>query len=116
GTWRWGAARRPSLRARSRLPWVWAGGPPENLANGDRPAGGRRGPLREPTGQTSSTHGCQHFRAFVGDGDRVLEMGREAPVRGHHRPPVVEQTGLGPAGVHHGLDGEHMAGVEPDAL
>src|SRR5688500_9093044 len=42
--------------------------------------------------------------AVVGHGDRVLEVGRERPVPGHHRPAVVEGLCLGLALVDHRLD------------
>src|SRR3982750_2959131 len=57
----------------------------------------------------------KHLRAVVGDGDGVLEVGREAPVGRLHRPAVVEEHGARPPGVHHGLHGEHVAHPELDA-
>jgi len=42
----------------------------------------------------SSGHG-EDLGAVGGHGNGVLEMGREAPIRGHHAPVVVEEHGLG---------------------
>src|SRR5205823_1314338 len=58
----------------------------------------------------------QHFRAVLGEGDGVLEVGREAPVGGDDRPAVVEQERSGGADVDHGLHREHVPHLELDAL
>src|SRR4051812_17834240 len=56
----------------------------------------------------SSACDSKHFRAVLGNGDGVLEMGRQAAVGGLHGPSVAHEHGAGTAGVHHGLDGEHV--------
>ena len=45
-------------------------------------------PLRRPDG--SGRAGGQDLRTVVGDGDRVLEVGREAAVQRHHGPSVSQ--------------------------
>ncbi len=49
---------------------------------------------------------------MVGDGDGVLEVGGAPAVDGDDGPAVVEHLGLGGPGVHHRLDGEHVALLE----
>ena len=49
---------------------------------------------------------AQDERLVARDRDRVLRMGRAAPVLRHGRPAVVLDPHLGTAGVHHRLDRE----------
>src|SRR5205814_908464 len=51
----------------------------------------------------------QDLGAVVGDGDGVLEVGRQGAVGGDHGPAVVHEQCGGLAHVDHGLDGEHVA-------
>src|SRR5687767_1380860 len=57
----------------------------------------------------------QYLRALLRDEHRVLEMSRKRAVLGHGRPAVGQRLHLGPAGVDHGLDGEHQARLQPHA-
>src|SRR5437588_5052500 len=74
----------------------------------------RRQPSQGTLYGTSAGNG-KHLRAVVGDGDGVLEVGRQAPVGRLHGPAVVEEDGAGTPGVHHGLHGEDVAHSELDA-
>ena len=49
------------------------------------------------------------LRTVLGDGDRVLELGRALPIASAHRPAVTQRLGLRAAHVEHGLDGEYHA-------
>src|SRR6266481_2797638 len=62
-----------------------------------------------------SVRSGQHagWAAVLEDGDGMLEVRRERPVLGHHRPFVVQGADVRTADVHHGLDGERHAGHEP---
>src|SRR5438270_7218125 len=73
----------------------------------------RRQPSQGTLYGTSAGNG-KHLRALVGDGDGVLEVGRQAPVGRLHGPAVVEEDGAGTPGVHHGLHGEDVAHPELD--
>ena len=54
-----------------------------------------------------------HLIACFGDQHRVLPLRRQAAVLGDDGPAVVAKLlDLAPAGVDHGLDGEHHAGLE----
>src|SRR5215813_1999324 len=54
----------------------------------------------------------EHVRPVVSDGDGVLEVRGEAPVRRHRRPAVFQHLHLPGAQGDHGLDGQHHAGLE----
>src|SRR6266404_9125531 len=62
-----------------------------------------------------SVRSGQHagWAAVLENGDGMLEVRRERPVLGHHRPFVVQGADVRTADVHHGLDGERHAGHEP---
>src|SRR5262245_43866659 len=78
-----------------------------------------RSRYHETHGKTASkTDSClrQHDRPAIGDGDRVLEMGREATIFGYSRPPVVLHRDFGSPGVDHRLDGDHQSGGEAAPL
>src|SRR5258706_2536889 len=51
----------------------------------------------------------QYLGPALGDRDRVLEVGGQAPVLGHRRPPVVQDANLPAAHRHHRLDRQHHA-------
>src|SRR3990170_2536018 len=57
----------------------------------------------------------EDFRTVPRDRDRVLEMGCEAAVGRHRGPAVLEHPHLPRPHGHHGLDGEHHAGLEQGA-
>src|SRR5215470_5210563 len=54
----------------------------------------------------------EHVGPVVGDGDGVLEVGGQAAVGGHRRPPVVEHPDLPRSERDHGLDGQHHPRLE----
>src|SRR5678815_4770863 len=49
----------------------------------------------------------ENFGSVLADRDGVLEMGRELPVRRHHRPLIRKRHHVRAAQVHHRLDREH---------
>ena len=51
----------------------------------------------------------EHLDTGVGDGDRMLELGRELAVDGDGGPAVLQCAGLEATGVDHGLDGKDHA-------
>src|SRR5581483_3359388 len=57
----------------------------------------------KPKDESISPREGEHLGPVVGDRDRVLEVRRAAAVPGDDGPPVVEDLGLGPPGVDHGL-------------
>src|SRR6185436_3352827 len=60
-------------------------------------------PSRDPRGED--------LVAVLGHGDRVLEMGRQRAVGRHDRPTVRQDPGLVAPEHHHGLHGDHQAGL-----
>src|SRR6266849_4928355 len=54
----------------------------------------------------------ENVGAVVGDGDRVLEVRGQASVGRDRRPAVLEHPNLPRPHGHHGLDGQHHAGLE----
>src|SRR5215470_12422644 len=54
----------------------------------------------------------EHVRPVLSDGDGVLEVRGEAPVRRHRRPAVLQHLHLPGAHGDHGLDGQHHADLE----
>src|SRR5215813_3873314 len=55
---------------------------------------------------------CEHVRPVLSDGDGVLEVRGEAPVRRHRRPAVLQHLHLPGAHSDHRLDGQHHAGLQ----
>src|SRR5688500_4913887 len=83
-----------SIRQRADRPWYLLPRPtPKGLV------GAPRSPWR-----ACHSWERQHLGSVIGDGDGVLEVGRELPVGGDDRPAVVEQAGGGAADVDHRLD------------
>src|SRR6185295_12521379 len=62
---------------------------------------------RKRTLSKSSGSG-QNKRPVLGDGHRMLEMGREATIPRNRRPAIIFDDHLVGPGVHHGLDGHHQ--------
>ena len=58
----------------------------------------------------------QDLRAVLGDGDGVLEVGRQGAVDGSHRPVVLEEVRPKIAQGQHRLDGQAQTGLELAAL
>src|SRR6185436_1016543 len=59
-----------------------------------------------------SAAGRQHLVPVLGHGDRVLEMGGQGPILGHHGPTVGEQAGLPAARIDHRLDRHDQSGFQ----
>src|SRR5437764_8714932 len=57
----------------------------------------------------------EHFRPFLRDCDRVLDVRRRATVERDDSPPVLERLRFVRAHVEHWLDGKDVAGAYADA-
>src|SRR5206468_12363705 len=68
-----------------------------------------RPPMRPDTTSPTVAARGQHLRSVLGDGDGVLEMGRETAVEGHDRPAVGKGLGLPAPDVEHRLDRQRHA-------
>src|SRR5665809_171327 len=60
--------------------------------------------VERPFCDSSGISAGQYLAPLRSDGDRVLEVGRQRPVGGHHRPPVRQSFRLRPSEVEHRLN------------
>src|SRR5579871_4183706 len=55
---------------------------------------------------------AQHERPVVGDGHRMLEMGRKRPIPRYRRPAIGQHLDVRQPLVDHRLDRQHQPGLE----